>query len=81
MCLDPQFKALDPVSPTSFRKFDHHCVLINTCVNYANYKYFLLAMGYGMALCVLGICGTVPHLGKAWRVFRFRLSVVETGWW
>ena len=41
-------------------KFDHHCVLINNCVGFYNYKPYLLLLIYAMLSLVLAISGLIP---------------------
>lgn len=40
------------------RKMDHHCPVINNCVGWGNYKYFMLLLTWAAIICFYGIfCG------------------------
>ncbi|XP_052893632.1 palmitoyltransferase ZDHHC15 isoform X2 [Anopheles moucheti] len=49
-------------------KLDHHCPWVNNCINFTNYKYFILFLGYALLYCLYVACSTIPYMELLWTV-------------
>lgn len=49
-------------------KMDHHCPWVNNCVNFTNYKYFILFLGYALFYCLYIGLTSVEFFVKFWKV-------------
>lgn len=49
-------------------KLDHHCPWVNNCINFTNYKYFILFLGYALLYCLYIAFTTVMYMELIWSV-------------
>jgi hypothetical protein len=60
------------------QNFKEHCFFfvvgpwVNNCVNYTNYKYFILFLGYSLVYCLYVALTTMPFFVQFWRVSAYK---------
>ncbi|EDS43329.1 zinc finger protein [Culex quinquefasciatus] len=47
-------------------KLDHHCPWVNNCINFTNYKFFILFLGYALVYCLYVAFSTVMYMELIW---------------
>lgn len=47
-------------------KLDHHCPWVNNCINFTNYKFFILFLGYALMYCLYVAFSTVIYMEQIW---------------
>ncbi|XP_055536400.1 palmitoyltransferase ZDHHC15 isoform X2 [Wyeomyia smithii] len=47
-------------------KLDHHCPWVNNCINFTNYKFFILFLGYALVYCLYIAFTTAMYMELIW---------------
>jgi len=48
-------------------KYDHHCPWTNSCVSFANYKFFVLFLGYAFLFCIYNAGTSLEYFILFWQ--------------
>ncbi|XP_014670661.1 PREDICTED: palmitoyltransferase ZDHHC2-like, partial [Priapulus caudatus] len=67
-CLKPDRSHHCSVCGRCILKMDHHCPWVNNCVNFSNYKFFVLFLGYGILYCLYVAFTSMPYFLQLFNV-------------
>lgn len=63
------------------QQMDHHCPWVNSCVNFGNYKFFILFLGYALLYCLYISLSSLKYFILFWEVSVHRTTRTDLSIW
>jgi hypothetical protein len=66
-CIKPDRAHHCSVCEKCVLRYDHHCPWTNSCISYANYKYFILFLGWALIFCIYVAGTSLEYFIQFWQ--------------